>query len=78
MRHLPQEWSLLCGPVQSVYSRTERAEAAESVACTVFDTVPVAGWEQIEGVREDNKSYYIILRGKQNLSILINTIVAVT
>lgn len=42
-RHLLQELRLLCGPVQSAYSRTERAEVAESVACRVFDTVPVAG-----------------------------------
>lgn len=39
---LPQEWSLLHGPVQSAYSKTERAEAAENVVCRVFDRVPVA------------------------------------
>lgn len=39
---LPQEQSLLHGPVQSAYSKTERAEAAESVVCRVFDRVPVA------------------------------------
>lgn len=44
--YLPQERSLLCGPVQSVCSKTERAEAAESVACRVFDTVPVAKGEK--------------------------------
>lgn len=48
MMHLPQEWSLLCRPVQSAYSKTERVEAAESVACRVFDTVPVARYEKRE------------------------------
>ena len=40
--YLPREWSLLHGPVQSAYSRTERAAAAESGVCRVFDRAPVA------------------------------------
>lgn len=55
--HLPQEWSLLCRPVQSAYSKTERVEAAESVACRVFDTVPVARYEkrEHEGGKQETK-----------------------
>lgn len=31
------------GPVQSAYSRTEKAATAESGVCRVFDRAPVAG-----------------------------------
>ena len=39
---LPVEWSLSCGPVQSAYSRTEKAATTESGVCRVFDKAPVA------------------------------------
>lgn len=40
--YLPQEQSLLRGPVRSVYSMTEKAVTAESGVCRVFDRAPVA------------------------------------
>lgn len=52
MDNLPPEQSLLHRPVQSVYSRIEKAEAAESGACRVFDRAPVA--EKEKHVRKKN------------------------
>ena len=40
--HLPQELSLFHGTVLSVYSKTEKAAAAESGVCRVFDRAPAA------------------------------------
>lgn len=42
LMYLPQQQSLLCGPVQPAYSKTEKVEEAESGVCRVFDRVPVA------------------------------------
>lgn len=44
---LPLESSLLHGPAQSAYNKTEKAASTESGVCRVFGRAPVAGRKMV-------------------------------